>query len=75
MKKQVTIKTLEARIKNRLIREGRRLTKFSKRWASTYGSYGIIDLANNTVSAYNISIEDLAKEMGLLAGFEEVAYV
>lgn len=75
MKRKIAIATLEARVRKRLALDGQKLTKFSKRWVSSCGEYGLLDIKTGIITAQHVDIEQLAGELGVLHGFEEVEYL
>ena len=72
MKKIISVITLTARIRRRLLKDNHRLTMFSKKYQAEHGQFGIIDLVTNSIIASNVDLEVLGKELGVLHGYEEV---
>lgn len=74
MKKSVSLRAVMTRINRKLSKESSKLVKNRLRWQSGYGEYSIVDLTSNRMTACNLELEKLAKEEGVLAEHEEIAY-
>ena len=75
IRRPVTVRALEARVKRKLAADGERLgkTREGTRAHQDLGRYYIVDLSTNAVSSSFIDdLEPLAKELGLLADWEYV---
>jgi hypothetical protein len=59
-----------ARVTRALKQRGQRIHCSRRGWRSTYA---IIDAATNTIVKMNLSLEDLAREIGVLEPFETIA--
>jgi hypothetical protein len=74
MKKTVTLRALEQRIKRKLAKDGRQLRRSRPADAHNLGTYYIIDTRLNAVVDPNIEdLEALGREFGALEGWEEVS--
>lgn len=70
----VTERALFARVDRKLAKEGQRLRrcKTDAKAFSELGTFYIVDTTTNTIAAKNCELETLAKEVGVLADWEEL---
>ena len=75
MKKKLTERALIARINRKLANDSQALKKCreNSQWFNELGYYYIVDETLNTITAQNIKLDKLGKELGVLAEFEELA--
>lgn len=72
--KKTSKQALVARVQRALKRDNQVLrASRSERDRLEFGDYYIVNLDNNTVQAWHIKLEDLARELGCLKPFEELA--
>ena len=74
MKKKVSERALMARINRKLAREQQQLMKCKQdsRDHAALGDYYLVDLATNSITAQNMDLGDLGRELECLAGYEEL---
>jgi hypothetical protein len=71
----VSERALFARLKRHLAKEGEYLRKCPQqsRWFNELGEYYTVNLSSNFITAKHISLEQWARECGVLKGYEELA--
>jgi hypothetical protein len=70
----ITLRALTARINRHLAGQGQALKRSRGMTASTaLGDHYLVDLARNQVAVMHVDIERLARDLGVLAGWEELA--
>jgi hypothetical protein len=77
MKTQITLKSLEQRIRRRLAKGNQSLqkTRIRKRTIESLGPYYIVNDITNSIAVQRIDpdrLVEIGKEMGVLANWEEV---
>tara|TARA_B100001059_G_scaffold212378_2_gene227370 strand:+ start:390 stop:620 length:231 start_codon:yes stop_codon:yes gene_type:complete len=74
MKAKLTERALFARVDRKLQKEGERLRRNREgtRAHDELGSYYVVASDRNTIEATNIDLQKLAKELGVLADWEEL---
>ena len=77
MKAPVTERALLARINRKLEKEGSLIKKCRRNSRSWHvlGDYYEIDIQINGVVSYNVDLEDRARELGCLKGYENLEEV
>lgn len=71
-KVKISERAMVQRINRALAKEDQKLRKGRGRWASDLGEYYVVDIRQNAVVASNVDVGKLAKDLGCLAGYEEV---
>jgi hypothetical protein len=70
----VTLRALTARINRHLAGQGQTLKRARGMTArAALGEHYLVDLVRNHVAARHVDIERLARDLGVLAGWEELA--
>lgn len=74
MKAKITERALFARIDRKLAKDGERLRRCrsDSRAYAELGDYYIVNQSANTITAQHCTLEGLAKELDLLADWEEL---
>jgi hypothetical protein len=77
MKKKITERALIGRINRKLASESQVLKKnrVDSQWINDLGYFYLVDFQRNTIEADHIDLPTLAKEIGVLADFEELVSI
>ena len=75
MSKEVSEAALLSRINQAMAPASEKLRKcrHTSRWFGSLGEYYLVNVSNNTIAATDISLEALAKELGVLRDTERLA--
>ncbi len=78
MKKLVSIREITARLNRKLAKESKKLLKYKPRLESgdNIVEYAVVDLKTNSIINFHMAseIQEFARELGCLAGLEEVSF-
>jgi len=78
MKKLVSIRAITARLNRKLAKESKKLLKYKPRLESTDSitEYAIVDLKTDSIINFHMAseIQEFARNLGCLAGWEEVSF-
>jgi hypothetical protein len=73
-KVKISVRAAEGRIRRKLKADGQQLVKIKEgsRWFDQYGPYQVVN-DRNVVEAHGCTLEQLAKDSGVLKPYEEIA--
>lgn len=78
MKKLVSIRAIMARLNRKLAKESKKLLKYKPRVENgdSIVEYAIVDLKTNSIINFHMAseIQEFARELGCLAGLEEISF-